>query len=390
VGAHNRTASRSDTLFHHKLVVPTNLSTAVEQHTNWLPELANEARMAPAAGANQTIIHPSVARFPVPPPSKMGPVAACAACAPYRLESLSSWSFRSPYELHKHFSAELLQRQELADVLSPRRAHLLNSLDSQLLHSLCNWKTGPTAVPGKTAPRPSEAKNNGQPTLGLNVTGLGWRSGLRQREPALGLVRTLLEGRKTFLVRKRQRGTAVLVVRQHPDAVEGQQVQGPGTVVALAVLEDAVQGLANISTAPSIQAAVRGLIGDWFKLGGNVGVDPNLFKTRTLVRTRSHPAPHTLLVLRRAQAATSVRYERDAHIDDTYGACVRVAGALHVRERGATSGALHGRGRLERASGGLWHPGDCGRVSILGYAVSQLPRAGVPAIGDHGVGRGVG
>ena len=134
VGAHNRTASRSDTLFHHKVVVPTNLTTAVEQHTNWLPELANEARMAAATGVNQTVIHPSVARFPVPPPYKMGPVATCAACAPYRLESLSSWSFRSPYELHKHFSAEVLQRQELDDVLSPRRADLLNSLDSQLLH----------------------------------------------------------------------------------------------------------------------------------------------------------------------------------------------------------------------------------------------------------------
>lgn len=151
-------------------------------------------------------------------------------------------------------------------------------------------------MPGKTAPRPSEAKYNGQPVLGLNVTGLGSRSGLRQREPALGLVRTLLEGRNSRLGhRKHLRGTAVLVVRQHLDAVEGQEGQGLGTVVALAVLEDAVQGLANISTAPSIQAAVRGLIGDWFKLGGNVGVDPNLFKTRTLVRTRSHPAPRTLL-----------------------------------------------------------------------------------------------
>lgn len=309
VSDHNRTASRSDTLFHHKVVVPTNLTMAVEQHTNWLPELANEARMAPATGANQTIVHPSVARFSVPPPFKMGPVAACAACAPYRLESLSSWSFRSPYERHKQFSAEVLQRQELDDVFSPRRADLLKSLESQLLHRMCNWKTGPTAVPGKTAPRPSEAKYNGQPVLGLNVTGLGSRSGLRQRESALGLVRKLLEGRNSHLgLRKHQHGTAVLVVRQHPIAVKGQDDQGPGTVIALAVLEDAVQGLANISTAPSIQAAVRGLIGDWFKLGGNVGVDPNLFKTRTLVRTRSHPAPHKLFVLRSMQRRRRLVY----------------------------------------------------------------------------------
>jgi hypothetical protein len=76
------------------VVVPTNLTTAVEQHTNWLPELTHVARMMPSIGANQTLVHPSVPRFVVAPASKMGPTAACGPCAPYRVESLASWSFR--------------------------------------------------------------------------------------------------------------------------------------------------------------------------------------------------------------------------------------------------------------------------------------------------------
>jgi hypothetical protein len=81
----------------------------------------------------------------------------------------------------------------------------------------------------------------------------------------------------------------VLVVRmeaQREARLVEPREEGGTVVVALAVLEDAVHGLANISDAAEIQAAVKRLVGDWFKLGGNVGVDPLLFKTRTLVRPR--------------------------------------------------------------------------------------------------------
>jgi hypothetical protein len=63
-------------------------------------------------------------------------------------------------------------------------------LDLPQLARMCHWRVGPTAVPGATAPRPSDARNgkeNGaQLVLGLDVSAAGVRSGLRQKNSVLG------------------------------------------------------------------------------------------------------------------------------------------------------------------------------------------------------------